>query len=440
MLNEELLKISQTLTSRGQVLTFLPNSVLEGVEVFKNETELNEVVSRMANKLNNELILIKNKLIPLMNEISLACKRKIEKMEDTSDTKNYKINVIDVPDVIKEMKSNGFLSRKRTPVNIGTPTMGLAVPQPEILRELAKPKDNGLGIYINQILKNYSDEDLAILWERTLGDISDLNPYIQKLYQDTREHHDDIIILFMILENIRDEKPAGSSVSDDLYKRIIPVFYNEIKNLLSIIYDNIMADRDIKRLVLGISSDGYTINVDKDLYAEYLESGGLPDAIFGIAVKGNFSLENSFLTEVKGRQEEYVKIWQSKVKLDRYSSLPATVNRYKALYFLVLKQTYDAYIPQDLLEYLSNDYYNARAELEKILYDLPNDSILDYNYMARVIVGSVMFSKTNFEKFTDTMLGYMSLNKTFTQQDAATFASFDFIVDYLLNQLHTETY
>lgn len=439
-MTEELNIISSSLTSKGKVIKFKPNSILEGIEAFNSPEELNSVVNAMANQLNNELTLIKNKLIPLMGEISTIYKKKVDTMVNDSDITKYKINVVDVPDIIKEMKSNGFLAGKRSPMPLGEKTLGLVVPDGPEFRNYFKAKDSVLNSYVEQILSKYSDEDLAKVWEKYLSNISDNNPNITLLYRDPISNYEDIILFFMVLENIKGEKPPKSSVKDEIYYVVIPAIYNEIKNLLSIINDNMSADRSTGRLVLNISPDGFTINVDKVNYESFLEAGGTPDVIFGLAVSGDYSIENSYLTDIKTKSEEYKNKWLAKIKLDSFSQMAITANRYRALYQIVLKQVYDAYIPQDLNEYLSKDFYTARATLETMLSNMSDNDVLNYNMVSRKIIGDIMFPNTSFNVFVKYMLGYLESSPTFTEKDGATFASFDLILDYLVNQLDIESF
>lgn len=437
-MNQELCKIAQTLTTKGQIISFKPGSILQALETFNSEEEFNSAINQISNKLNSELILIKNKLLPLMNEIAQLCKKKVEGMQDTSEITKYNIRAIDIPEFIKEMKANGILKDKRQPMKLGPVGIGLACPPLESIRDYFKSPVNGLEIYINQILSKYKDEDLINLWEKYLGNLSDDNLYIIELFRNPINNVENIILFFVCLDNIRDEKPIGSSVSDENYNTVLPVIHSEIKNLLAIINDNIIADRKIGRLVLSMSPDNYTINVDKELYDKFLENGGSPEVLYGLSLVGEFKLENSFLTDIQTKSEEYKLKWINKVKLEGFNSIPNLVNRYDALYQLVLRKTYEAYIPADLVEYLTCDYNNAQYELRSFVKELPQDKFLDYNYVARMIIGCIMFKNTNFYQFTETMLGYMNLNKTFTQQDAATFASFDLIICYLLEQIETE--
>lgn len=431
---EEIKKIANVLSSTGKVVLFEPNSVLNGLETFNNKDTLNSVVNQIAIKLNNELILIKNKLIPFMNEFSKLCNEKIEKMEDTTDIAKYKINIIDIPEIITELRNSQRLENKREPLKIGQKTMSISVPKTDEIRNYFVSKDSIISAYVESLVASKTDEYLINLWEKYLSNIADSNLSYVQLFRDPVSNIDDIILLYVVTQNIYDEKPVGCSVRDDIYHTVIQVYSSEIKNLLAIIHDNILKDREIGRLVLS-KKDEYTLNVDKVLYDKFLEEGGMPEALLGFCLESNTDLNNCFYGVIKGKQTEYVNKWNNKVKLEGFNSISNTVNRYGALYNIVLKLVYDAYIPKDLEELLSVDYYGAIEKLNKLLPSLSNDKVLDYNYMARLITGDIMFSNTNFSKFADNMLSYMNINKTFTQQDAATFAAFDIIVDYLISQV-----
>ena len=67
-MNQELCKIAQALTTKGQIISFKPGSILQALETFNSEEEFNSAINQISNKLNSELILILNKLLPLMNE------------------------------------------------------------------------------------------------------------------------------------------------------------------------------------------------------------------------------------------------------------------------------------------------------------------------------------------------------------------------------------
>lgn len=433
-MNSEIEKIASSLSSAGKLIVFEPNSVLNYVETFNSKDTLNTVTNQIVNKINNELILIKNKLLPFMNEIAKLCSDKIEKMEDTTVISKYLIKTIDVPELIKEMKSIGILDDKTEPVKLGVNSISIAVPDLEEIRNYFVSKDTKISHYIDTILATKKDEELTVLWEKYLSNVSDSNLNFEALYRNPIMQIEDIILLYSLVQNIRDEKPKGCSVRDDIYLTVMQVYSKEIKNLMAIAYENFTNDRKIGRLVLTLQ-DEFTTIVDKELYDRFLDEGGTPETILGFCLDGKFDLNSCFYETIKSKQEEYVTKWNNKVKLEGFNSITASVNRYKALYNIVLKIVYDAYIPKDLNEDLTCDYYTANSYLNKILPTLSNDELLDHNYVSRVIVGDIMFSNTNFTKFATTMLSYMDINKTFTQQDAATFASFDIIVDYLISQI-----
>lgn len=434
MMEIELEKIADKLSSSGKCVMFEPNSVLNGIETFSNKETLNTVVNQISNKLNYELVLIKNKLIPFMNDIANLCSEKISKMEDTTDISKYRINTVDIPELLKDLKLAGELGTKREPVKLGTEMISVHTPPADEIRNYFIPKKSKFTHHLENILATKTTDDLITIWEKYLLNISDSNYEFEKLFRYPLTSIDDILLLYSVVENIYDEKPRGCSARDDIYLTVIQIYYKEVKNLLSIVYDNILNNRNIGRLVYGFE-DEYTVNVDKELYDKFLEEGGIPEALLGFCLEHNSDLNNCFYSSIKEKQLEYINKWNNKVKLEGFNSLATSVNRYKSLYNIVLKVVYDAYIPKDLEEILVCDYYNANEKLNKLLDTLNNDNILDYNFVSRLIVGDIMFSNSNFSKFAETMLSYMDTNKTFTQQDAATFAAFDLIIEYLTKQV-----
>lgn len=436
MNNNTIELIVQTLEDRKQTIVPTNNSIFRSMDLAdQNDKCVNELCGKLANIINAELILVKNKLIPFMQEIANQFQTAIDEAPSVSELTKYQIKTLSIPGLLDELSAQGLLAPKRAPLPIGR--NGVLIPTPtEGIRDYFKYEKASIDLYVKQILKNYTDEDLTNIWDKYLSNIGPTNNNIPGIATRLSELYDVICLLYVALDNLRKVKPEGVSAPDDIYFQVTNVFFNEISNYISIALDNVSKFRSLDRVIDRIDDRTFTAYVDPVVYDKFIKELQKPDIILGmIATPTARETAKYLLGSIKKDAEEYLDTWSSKVKQDQQSSLGRAIEKYKLIYKLKLETIYNQYIPFDLKEHITQDLPTILNQYDELIKTIPFNEILDVNYIARLIVAKLLFPDTNFDFFSSCMLSYSKLNDNITPSDAATFASIDFILKFILSQV-----
>lgn len=429
--------IAKELAAKNKIVTFNQGSIFESLSSsIATPEDLNAVCKAISGKLVNEVTLIKTKMIPFMVNVVAVIDSKIKKYQPDSEAAKYKIEEFDIPAIVNELKNRNEVTLKRPVREYGIAVLSIPTPT-ENIKELfiqEHPVLNSLG---QQVVNKYSDEYLTNLWDKYLSNISKSNINLNKLPFNLLLSMDDLVLLYLLVVNLKDNKPSGVPSSDSVYKDIMNHFYLEILNYFAMALDTLETYRRLNRLVIDIK-DKYTIVVDKKVLNEVVDSSFNVEILLGMLVRGNLSASEMLYPNIVVNADKFRAEWNNLVKLDRMSIKQKESSMFGTLYHLVLKDVYEKMIPKDLEEFAVYDLVKATEVLEYKLSILPLSDITNTNYMAREIVAHMIFPTSNFHKFTDYMIEYSKLDDSLTQTEAAGFAVIDILLDYLTGQLTTK--
>lgn len=426
-INDALKLIAQELTNRNLFLNVYDKSIFKAMD--QNSGDTGVICQSLANKINNELILVKNKLRPFMNDIAKEIETKLGETDIKSEINNYRIVTVSIPTVIEELELLGLLKKSRDPISIGTSDISLPTPAKENIKGYFVHSNSSANVSIEKMLANYTEEQLLELWDKYLSNVSSTNENIKNLGFKVVDRIEEFLLLQTLLSNVIKENSE-----DNVKVEMLQLLQNEVSNFLSIAKENILINRNAGKLIMRL--EGTVAYVDAELYNKFITEGNTPEVILGFIVKGDSDLTASLYNNVIANKEEYLKLWNSKIQMSSFTEANNNIQRYKTVYDIVLTHLYQDGIPNDLLPLAVDNYGDAKARLDQILGSYTTDQILDYNLVARDIVGEVIFPETNFSHFARSITSYSKLNPNITPQDAATVASLDFIIDFLLQQVY----
>lgn len=425
--------LAQDITNRGLAIHYKSNSVFEACTSLGPDKTL-EVANLLAPKINNELVLVKNKLRPLMNDIVNYIDNKLAEYVPTSPTTDYDIKVYNYPKVLDVLVSSKVLAPRRDPKPLSG-SIGIPLPPTKTIEERFKHRNYNIEVLIQPIRANVTTDGLVDIWNRYLTNITESNPNIAGLGIDTIHKTEELILLYVALDNLLEDYNEPELNKDNVnIMSVLGDYYAEICNFLAINLEHLNLFLSTNQLVIDIKDK--TIYVQGELYSKFLEEGGTPDSLLGLIVSGKRDIVSYMYNNILSNKEELTEAWVNKIKLSAGVELSRQTTRLTTLYSILMRDIYDTLIPEDLKELIDNDFDTAHANLMELLDTNPREYVLDIERVARDIVGICIFPKSFFQKFAETMTYYVEVNKNFTPQDGATFASIEFIVDYLLDQLY----
>lgn len=436
-MNESLKIIADELASKNKVVSFKQNSLFDAIELGSHDEKLlSELSKKIALGVGNDLSLIRDKMIPLMQEYVAYLDEKLLRTKELSETALFNVIEVSIPDIVKEMQDKNIINPKRATVELPVTQINIPVPSADTIRDVFKHKINSINVYANNILSNYDNEALAVIWEKYFTNVSRSNSNIDNLYYGSTGFNE-LVIVFLALSNLREERVAKVSVSESVYKDIINRLYSEVLNIIAIKIEKHNNEIKTNKLVKTFEND-YTIVVNAEVYDVFIDGGGSPEVLFGLILNKPQNVTGLIRSNIELNQDDYLKSWNNKVKVSRMNNKFGELKKYKTLYSISLKHLFEVLLPSDLEELVKINLPEAEIALDEILKREPIDEIMDTRYMAKEVLEHILFPDTNFERFTNYMLEYKKLDPQLTPKEAASFASVDMIMDYLLQQVNSE--
>lgn len=418
--------VAQELTNRNLFLNVYDQSIFKAIDQSNSDTNI--ICKQLANKINNELILVKNKLRPLMNDLAAEIEKTLSNTDIESEISKYSIETVDVPGLVNELELLGLIGKAREPRSIGVSSVSIKIPAKEDIKKYFVHTNSAANVSVAQLLSKYTDDDLINLWDKYLTSVSATNSNIKELGFNAQERVSELLLLQTVISNLIKDNDDTKEVE------MLQLLQGEVANVLAIVKEKILASRAGGVLVIKVEDK--KAKVDAELYNKFISEGNTPEVILGYIVKGQHDVGSSIYNNVIANKEEYLSLWNAKVQLAAFQESNNNMKRYKTVYDIVLGNLYKEGLPKDLQELATPDYGSAKARLDQLFTTYKPEEVLDYNLVARDIVGEVLFPETNFSHFARSITSFSKLNPNITAQDAATSASLDFIIDFLLQQVY----
>ena len=254
--------IAKELANNNKIVSFQVGSIFESLSSSTaTQEDINTICKSISQKLMNEVVLIKTKMIPFMSNVVLLVESKVKKYSPDSEVNKYKVVEFKVPKLVEELVSKKEITTKR-PVREYSNSI-LTIPTPtENIRDMFILENPVYNTYASEVVAKYSDEELAKIWDKYLTNISKSNNELSSLSFNSIIRMEEIVLLYILCINLKDKKPANVVSPDNVYIDVMSHLELELLNYLAIGLDTLATYRRLNRLVIDIK-DKYTIVLDK---------------------------------------------------------------------------------------------------------------------------------------------------------------------------------
>lgn len=393
------------------------------------------VGSQIANKLYPEILLYKSKIVPSMNRLNNYLKELISNAKVVPTSALYSVVPTVFPFLIEELSKTGYsqAAGEIEPLTNGE-GVTLKLPEGASIRSIFMFGNSKYNMYLDEILKGKSDEELGKIYDLYLVNIGSGNNSIRELLVpsvSTTSNANTAILVLAAVDYYLTNKPGELSEDSASVGVLINYQYNLVRVLKTLeeLYNNIRA---AKKVILY--KEGTTAYVDDTLYKEFLNQGGTPDTILGWMLKGtNDNISSMCLTDLLAAKTKHEEDWAKFVELSKLNVTDLLIDKVKTNFVNSFDKIWDEYVPEELKGDL--DRSKVEDDFYHFMKEKGNELILKTNTLSRLLMGKVFFKHTNFEKFSEYMVKYLVSDSTIKHQDAATFAVIDMVVLYLTNQL-----
>jgi len=431
MKNEVIKVIASELAGKNKVVDFTPNSVFGMLDENPNVIDYNELAVKIAGKIGNEVNLFKNTLLPFLKDYRDIVNKLLADRKSLSDIPNYMIKEVTIPTVFEIFKDKGILIENGKSVELPISNLIIPTPKPEEIKSFFKTDMLVMETAIEELTHNMSDTQLVTLWEKYLLNVSGSNDNIASITYRTDGTMVELALLFVLVYNLRTNMPEGVSVSADSYSKIMRDFYNKLINDISVVMKRYSQFGNANKLVLALK--GKVISVHSGLYRKFI-TDNTAEVIMGMLVSENITAKNHYIDDILLNKAEYIKAWEKKIRLDNIASKMESATSYKLVYDIGLKKLLEE-VGTDVSKYIPYTDNDNLISTREYVANLATSKLLDVNYVTMEIVGEILLPNTNFYTFTENMLEYSKLDTTLSSKEAASLATLDIIINYLMGQV-----
>lgn len=440
MKNDIIENLAKLLADKNIGIGYKTNTVFGSLDMFnRSNAAMAEITQNIANAALNEVSLIKNKLLPLMYDYMEIFNGIVSSIKKTSAKDDYEIKEVALPKIVLELKNKGILQPVREFRNI--PVTSLTIDPTNLdLQKMLILNDVILNEYAKEITAKYSNAQLTEIWKSVFLNISATNLYISYLPNKTQSELDNIIVMWIICENLLANTNYNTNTSLDTYTNSLSLLKNELLNLIAKAEFEHNLFIKLNRLIIKRVSPT-SIIINKDVYDRVLKEENNTingDVLIGYIMSGDAdNIDNCTVDAIKTNANKYLGLLDQKTKIQNIIKINDEVKNIKSAYSLGLYAFYNN-IPDNVKEFVRSDIKLVEDTINNYVNSLSQSDILNTDITIKNIFGIVILNYPNFHTFTESMTEFSKLNPSITSKEAASLATIDLVLTYLLQQLDIE--
>ena len=416
--------LATELASKGKAITVHPGSILIPASTSNEDKAI--ITSKIATILGNKVIKFKNDYIDIIKQYKNIVEDKIRDFESKVSFFNKNLIPVSLPPLVRDLKQRGELSTNNDTI---LPSVGFDIKTPENIKELVFSNSEIYKTDLNMLLLGMTDDDLKKMWDMYFTNISSNNSYIIKLSTDgITIDIKKLVILYFIVKNIKDEPPVTIRTTTNTYRDVMGKYYRKLKILLDQSIRKFDSFDNTEKLIINIKDDKIYLN--ENVYNKFIEDNTV-EVLLGMLLKSELTNENMYLKDIVINKDEYLDMWSKHVKREIVKVNNSKAVLYKNIYILSILK-----LVKDLPEEIKEDIYidNLESRVTDYVLSTDTDKRLDVNFMVNNIITNLIIKDPMFKMFIDSMLKYSKQNKDLKPEEAASFAVYDLVLEYIINQ------
>jgi len=427
MINESIKLLATELANKGNVIDYKQNSILNLAE-----GSIDEIVVRVASAVGNDVSYYKNSLVPFVKGYHDTVVSTVNSRLANIVLADYSISEIEIPVIIQSYMDRNVVGVSDTIVDL--PVSMLSIPNPGVvgIKNILRSDNSLIESDTLELLSNFTDDQLMDVWDSFLLNVSKSNDSIAMLRIKAPKNINTVALLLVLVDKLKDATPEGIiGISSSEYKRIMTKFYFSLANTLSYIVKGVQHAVKSKRLVNSVTDK--VVYVYGSVYKEYLTKNNV-DALFGLAVDDDLSyLPNLYLDSIIINIEKYLTSWEKYIKLQKLSVNEVSLYR-NAYSMTIVKTLEDApeSVKKDIVELSIGNVENL---ISKYVKGLDLSELKDTKRISKDIMTDLVLTNKSFTKFVNSMQNYAVTMENAEPDEAASLATLDLILDYLLEQV-----
>ena len=435
----------------NQVLNIV-NEKLLGHNVilqYKDETLLNpemrnKDISTLAASIGDAVLLeiayIKNKQQPVYQSYINLVVEQLKASASTSELSDYVIKTHNLSDELRAFIAKGIIPSEPQEVgDLGSININFTAPEENIRSLFAYKQDAELAVYAEKVVNRYTNDQLLNIFNKYVSILSSHNENYLELNKGTLVDLDEILLAYIAVENITSSKPYNYSTMDDhIFYTTASKYTALLKNKLAREANNHDFRIERKQLIINLDPDKKTIDLQNEVYNEFLNNNGKVEAILGYIVRGES--KGITLTDIVAESAALEKIWNDKVNIVRLSTIDKEVSRFKVAYSIAMSKLIENEMPEDIVSKLPMVKNEILKETDAIVNVLNHETLRNIGKTCQILLAKLVFPNSKFEYFTGDMIEASETVPNISANDAASYASIKMVIRYLVDQLEPIKY
>ena len=439
MLEESVKLIGQELANNGKAISFVNNSILNVIrndslgEVTSEDDEIlsQEYINRLSTVVTNSVSYYKNKLLPALLEYREEVNKIVLNKLGQVVINDIDIEQVSISSLVTELLDKEIIGQSSSLVEL--PINMLSISLPENPMQYVKSDSPILDKYLQDLLveKEYDENKIADLWDKYLLNVSNSNDSIANIRYNIPINIDEITILFMLVRNIKDNAPSTITTNVASYSKAMNEFYTKLRNDLTYSVENIKKETSKNRVVFKIVDK--TVYVNKPIFNKYLKDNDV-EGILGLAVSEDSNkLLNYYLDALIAMSNKYISEWEKYTRLKKLSINETSI--YRNAYAFALKELYTDTDDEVAAKLKYQELLKAESEVLEQVKVMSLVDLKDVNKTTIAILLSLLEDDNNFGMYINSIYNYNKTLDNLQPNQAASLATLDLILEYLLQQI-----
>lgn len=422
--------LATQMAEQKRILDYKPNAVLNIVN--STAIDKSEIISKISTMVGNEISLYRNFLLPFVKEYKDAVAALVASKLGTVDLSAYQVIPVSMPAIIKQYFEKNLISKDSKSIQLPVGSLVIDNPGAAKIRAYLKSDIPTTQMYIDELLLGVTDDMLINIWDKYLLNVSGSNSNIDILGYHSLENVVEVSILFLLVDKLKNNIPETVRVSPATYTKTMREFAFKLAGDMAKISKTLDYNKQMNKLVISIKDT--VVYVDAALYKKFLVDNTV-EVLLGMTVNStDLGIKNNYYDDILVNKNNYIQAWNNKYKLMTMAVRSQDVTAYRLAYELALNELYTD-MQSEIQERLSLDLTGAQDVIRDYVKRVSIEDLSEISEMSKLIVTTFLLHDTNFALFTNYMTGYAKLDPTLTSKEAASFATLDLIVDYLIEQI-----
>lgn len=360
-------------------------------------------------------------------------------MEDAANlAPNFEVVVRDTPEPLLNEALQATVLREATDSAL-LPEADLKLPQ-KSLEEVYALMSSGSGAFDESVrawISKRGDDFFAGIWGSVFSADSGNTPATSRsfaqLVNDPDTGAEAALAIYLLTQRLEDEVPEGVAMDLGDYVRLVRQYRNAAIETLGRFYRDVGDRSQAGTLVQSVDKVKLKIVVHGDVYRRWLETGGTPEVLAGMAVDGStrYTVQN-----IDDRKAEFLSTWNSYAALQQTLARTNGFNLFKSA--LVSAWTTEMLNPFEQekdkfadVTWLQNVNDLFQEEMKKITVR----HMEDVGATCQSLLCSTRFFYTDSGKILDSMVMAAKANPSIDAREAALIAIIEYVSDYIADQL-----